>query len=209
MNLPTEQECLNYFEEYCVPRNIFEHCQSVRNLAVFLANKLKESGVEVNMEFVNCLALLHDLFKGATLKEFKPNKFHNYIFSEKEIEKCKELNQKFSGLYEGEIFYRIFYEKFPELAISTKNYCSPKNKNKSWEELLVYYADLRTFRNKIVSLHERIDYLSERYLEKHKANPEYLEQKKKEVQEIEDKVALMIDINLKDLTNEMVGIMNL
>ena len=37
MKLPTEQQCLDYFAEYKVPKNIFSHCVKVREVSVFLS----------------------------------------------------------------------------------------------------------------------------------------------------------------------------
>ncbi|MDP3640566.1 MAG: HD domain-containing protein, partial [Nanoarchaeota archaeon] len=66
MILPTEQQCLDYFDKYKVPKNIFRHCLKVREVAVFLAEEWEKQGRAVDKEFVTCLALLHDLFKAVT-----------------------------------------------------------------------------------------------------------------------------------------------
>ena len=52
IKLPTQQQCLDYFEEYKVPENIQRHCLKVQEVAVFLAGKLKNSGVKINIELV-------------------------------------------------------------------------------------------------------------------------------------------------------------
>ncbi len=163
MLLPTEQQCLNYFKEYHVPNNIFEHCLNVRNLSMFIAEKFVEKGIAINLDLVNCLALLHDLFKVVSLKELKPNKFHNYPFNEDEIKMWKILREKYPGMYEGEVAYELFKEEFPEMALGLKKVSDPNVVDKNWEEMIVHYADWRVFQNKVVTLKERLDYLREMY----------------------------------------------
>ena len=75
--LPTEKQCLNYFNEYKVPSNIFKHCCKVQEVAVFLAEQLKQKGVPINADFVSCLAYFHDLCKMVAIKDFGVNEFAN------------------------------------------------------------------------------------------------------------------------------------
>lgn len=199
MKLPTEQQCMGYFRQYCVPKSIVEHCLNVRKVAVFLAKKIQFNGIEVDIEFVNCMALLHDLFKAVTLSELKPNTFFNYNYSEEEIQMWKQLKAKFPNLYEGKIFYLIFKDEFPELAIALRD-LSNQAENKSWEEMLVHYADGRVLQNEVVTLNKRINYLQKRY----NFDLNYLEQKKKEIFEIETKIMQAVNIHPENLAEEMV-----
>jgi hypothetical protein len=164
MRLPTENQCLDYFKEYHVPNNIFEHCLNVRNLAMFIAERFVEKGISVNLDLVNCLALLHDLFKVVAFKELKPNQFHNYSFSEDEILMWKNLREKFPGMYEDAVAYEVFKDEFPEMAFNLKEISNHHSKDRSWEEIIVHYADLRVFKNKVVTLAERLEYLTQIYL---------------------------------------------
>ncbi len=163
MKLPTEQQCLDYFKEYKVPKNIFNHCKKVREVASFLAHQLAKSGVSLNMELVDRAALLHDLFKMVTIKELKPNKFHSYMFSEDEIAMWKKLREQYSNMYEGEVAFIIFKEDYPELALALRHASNPRHEDPSWEEVIVHYADWRIFQEKIVSLQDRLLYLQEMY----------------------------------------------
>lgn len=163
VNLPTEEQGLNYFEKYKVPRNIFEHCLRVREVAVFLAQEIEKRGVEVNVHLVNCTALFHDLFKVVGLKELKPNKYHNYVFTSEEIAMWRHLKEKYPNMFEGDVAYHVLKDDYPELAVAVRNASNPRYKEHTWEELIVHYADWRVFRNEIVSLQERLDYLQEAY----------------------------------------------
>ena len=162
MKLPTEQQCLDYFAEYKVPKNIFSHCVKVREVSVFHA-KLMQSGMKINVDFVSCLSLSHDLFKVVSLKALEPNEFHKYQFSAEEIAGWKSLRGKYPGKHEGEVAYEIFKDEYPEFAVSLKNVSSPHHENPSWEELIVHYADWRVFQEKVVPLSQRLAYLRQQY----------------------------------------------
>ena len=162
MDLPTQRQCLDYFEQYKVPLNVRAHCHNVNAVAVFLAKKLNQLGIDVDVEFVGRLALLHDLFKAVSIRVKEPNRFHSYRFSDEEIAARKLLREKFPGMHEGEVAHKVFSEKFPELALSLKHLGNPQKK-KSWEEMIVFYADGRVLRSQIVTLPERMDYLVQAY----------------------------------------------
>ena len=88
ITLPTEQQCLEYFQQYKVPQNILEHCQKVRIIAVYIAEKLQQAGEKVNLELVERMALLHDLFKIACIDKLGPNKYHSYQHNAEETAMC-------------------------------------------------------------------------------------------------------------------------
>lgn len=162
MILPTEQQCLDYFDEYKVPRNIFRHCLKVREVAFFLAEEVQKQGRAVDKEFVTCLALLHDLFKAVTFSELKSSKFHQYVYSPEEIAMWHQLRKQFAGKFEGEIAHDIFKDDFPELAAALLRQGKPEALLCS-EEKIVRYADLRIFQEQVVLKERRFAYLRERY----------------------------------------------
>ena len=163
MKLPNELQCLKYFEEYKVPDNIFQHCLLVRKISIFLANELKKSGMDINIELVECASLLHDLFKMASLKTLESNQFYQNNFTEEEVEMWKKLKETYPEKHENEIAYEIFKEEYPELALALKNVSDPHKRDKTWEEMVSQYGDWRVFQTKIVSISERLAYLKERY----------------------------------------------
>jgi 5'-deoxynucleotidase YfbR-like HD superfamily hydrolase len=163
MPLPTEQQCLNFFVEYKVPENIFQHCIKVREVAVFLAEKLQEAGIEVDCDFVSKLALLHDLFKVVAISDPAPTKHHPRSFTQEELEMRQYLRDKYPGKYEGEVAYEIFKDAYPELAKSLLVVSNPKNSAPSWEESIVHYSDGRVFKADVVSVSERLAYIEEVY----------------------------------------------
>jgi len=164
MRLPTEQQCLDYFTDYKVPGNIFRHCCKVREVAVFLATRLQEKKVPINVEFVSCLAYFHDLCKMVVITDFGKNKFHKdaKITSEQK-EFWEEMRKKYPQHYEGEVAYLIFKDAYPELASSLRYVSSSKNEDPTWEQLIVHYADLRVLQEKVVAASDRLAYLRQRY----------------------------------------------
>ncbi len=198
MNLPSEEQCFQYFEEYKVPQNIKEHCLKVKELANFLAKKLKEVGVEINLELVDRAAFLHDIFKVVVLKDIKPNKYHQHDFSAEQITMWKHLRKKYPHMYEGEVAYLVFKDDFPELALALKNGGNPRYENHSWEELVVHYADFRIFRGEVVPLKVREAYIQDFYPAKEGVWEAYFKKIKKE----EEKIFNHLNFNPEELKEE-------
>jgi len=74
-NLPTRQECFNIMKKYHVPSHILDHSQSVAKLAVFLAKKLNENGIIVDVALVERACLLHDMVRICDFNEVDYSKF--------------------------------------------------------------------------------------------------------------------------------------
>lgn len=185
MNLPTEEQCLNYFDEFKVPLNIKNHCLTVRKVAVFLARELKKKGIPVNVLFASSLALFHDMFKVVALEELElSSRFHEYVFSEEEIKMRNALRKKYPNKYECEVAHALLQGRYPELASSLLKVSNPKDENRTWEELVVYYADWRVFQEKVVPLEERCAYLKKRYPRPDDGWEKYLKKIKKKEEEI-------------------------
>lgn len=197
MKLPTEQQCQSYFATYVVPGNINSHCHKVREVADFIARTAQKSGADINIKLVNCLALLHDLFKVVSLPELTPNKFHSYSFSEKEKTMWKTLREKFQNMHEGDVAYAVFRDEFPELAVALKNVSNPYHQNPTMEEIIVKYADLRVFQNNVISLQERLAYLQERY-----PSPKWPEHIVK-LKKVEQQIKTMLNMNPDDIKHKM------
>jgi len=200
MNLPTPEQCLNWFEEFKVPITIREHCLKVRELSLFLAKRVNQNGISLNLELIERTALLHDLFKVVSLKELTPTKHHSYIFTAEETAMWRFLREKYPGMYEGEVAYLFFQEEYPELALALKNVCSTHNNNKTWEELIVHYADWRVFRNEIVSLQERMAYLQEAYPK----GAEYWEEERNVINSYEQKILEKINLTPEQINEQSI-----
>ncbi len=179
MILPSEAQCLNYFKEYHVPDNIFKHCLRVQSVANFIAKRICASGFGLNYELVSRLALLHDLFKMITIKDFGSGEHHGAAINSAQQGFWNELKKKYPQSYEGEVAYDVFKERFPELAVALSNVSNPHYNNHNWEESIVHYADMRVFKDNVVTVTERFAYLEKRYPREPEVWKRYLEKIKK------------------------------
>jgi putative nucleotidyltransferase with HDIG domain len=59
--LPTRKQCFDIMKECGLPSHIVAHSLAVAGLAVFLAEKLKEKGIFVDVELIDRACLLHDI----------------------------------------------------------------------------------------------------------------------------------------------------
>ncbi len=200
MILPTEKQCLDWFNEYKVPQQVREHCLYVQRVADFLAEKVHSQGVAVRTDLVNRIALLHDLFKVVSIKNLRPTeKYPDFNPTKEEVEVWKSLREKYPGLHEGEVSYLIFKKDYPELALSLRKVSTPGIIDRNWEEGIVHYADWRVNHNRIVSLRERLDYLKKTY-PKCKVN---WENDERIILKFEDKLMGLIKIKAEDLAEEI------
>ena len=159
-NLPTRRDCLNLLREYAVPSHIVEHSLAAAKLAVFLAKRLKEKGIAIDIELVERACLLHDMVRAGDFQESVYRKFENNI-TEQQKAKWQQLRAKYKAIPHEYAAYDILKDKYPELALTVKKHrymavLDEEEKPKTWEEKLVYYADKRVMHEKIVPLKERL-----------------------------------------------------
>ncbi len=141
--LPTREECFDLLKEYKVPENIIQHTLLVTKIAVFLAKKLKETGLDIDVDLVDRASLVHDL------------------------DKIQTLNTGQHGIMTEEILTKRDYSLVGKIAMQHK-FGTIHDPTLSWEAKIVNYADKRVAHDKLVSLKERIDEAWERYKHKYK-----------------------------------------
>ncbi len=59
--IPKKEECLSLLEQYKTPAHVVRHCHKVNEVALKIANALKEKGFDMNLELLEAAALLHDI----------------------------------------------------------------------------------------------------------------------------------------------------
>ncbi len=64
--LPSEETALNFLKVIGCSNNVVDHCKTVANFAVEIAEACRNSGVEVNVDLVRIGALLHDVGRAKT-----------------------------------------------------------------------------------------------------------------------------------------------
>jgi len=160
-SLPTRKECFDIIKKYHVPPNIVKHSLAVAKLAVFLAEKLKEKDMAVDVELVERACLLHDI---ARICEVKESDYNNIGMTVTEQEKTvwDKLKTEYRAAHHEDTAYELLKEQYPVLALTIKKhrYVSVLDENDrpdTWEEKIVYYADKRVMHERIVSLKERLD----------------------------------------------------
>lgn len=140
INLPSKKECIELIQKHNDTDRVYRHSLAVNKLAVFIAKKLKEKGISVNIELVDRASLLHDLDKIQTLSQ-------GHLHGEMS-----------AGMLNG--------MGYPEIAEVVKNHSSASLKNVaklSWEAKIVNYADKRCLVDEVVSLEKRYEYGLKRY----------------------------------------------
>lgn len=159
-NLPTHKECLAIIEEHHVPPHIVKHSLTAAKLAVFLAQKLKEKGITIDVNLVDKACLLHDIVRICNIKELDFNRFERPVTAEDKA-KWQQLRTKYKETPHEYAACDILKDKFPVLALTIKKHryigiLDEEEKPNTWEEKLVYYADMRVMHDKIVPLEERL-----------------------------------------------------
>lgn len=134
MKIPTKEQCMRMLLDLKVPQNIVEHTLLVNRVAVFLADRLKKAGVEINVELVDRASLLHDLAK--------PSKTHS-------ADAAKILEGRGYPEIAAVVKVHDFEGTFAE--------------GLGWEQKVVQYADKRCGENNIVSLDERYGSWAKQY----------------------------------------------
>lgn len=159
-SLPTRKECFNIIEEYHVPLHILRHSLAVAKLAVFLAERLKEKGVAVDVGHVDRACLLHDIARVCDFKDLDFSKFEQAV-TEEDKAKWQEIRARYAGIGHEDAAYDILKDKYPALALTIKRHrymamSDEKTRPNTWEERIVYYADMRVMGDKIVPLATRL-----------------------------------------------------
>lgn len=173
-HLPTRNECLLMLEEHNVPENVRKHSLCVNKVAVFLASRMKEKGISIDVDLVDRASLLHDL------------------------DKIKTLHTGDHGL----VAYDILRQKgYSEVARVVKNHLyDALDSDLEWEEKIVNYADKRCSEDKIVPLQERMDYIMKHYSSKYPAVNKESEEK---LIQLEKEIFSIIGIKPEDMEGHM------
>lgn len=209
--LPTRKQCLNLLKQYCVPEHIIKHSIIVAKLAVFLAEKLKEKGIFVDIELVDRACLLHDIARPCDFGDSDCNSSKQTV-KEQDKAKWQQLKIKYQGRCHEDIAYELLTKKYPELALAVKRHrykaiLNEKEKPTTWEEKLVYYADKRIMHDRIVPLKERLEEAHKRNIhlrERHTQGGINTSKVDPLIFKLEEEIFSKIDLNPLDVTDEYI-----
>jgi hypothetical protein len=159
-SLPTRKQCLAILAEYHVPPHIVSHSKAVAKLAVFLAQRLNEKGMAVNVTLLEGACLLHDLLRVLDFKQPDYNRFVRNL-PEKEKAKWQRLRAKYKSIPHELAAHDVLKDKYPAPALTIKRHrymalLDETDRPDTWEEKLLYYADMRVMHDKIVPLKQRL-----------------------------------------------------
>lgn len=213
LNLPTRAECFELIKQYHVPSNIVKHCLAVSKLAVFLAQKLKEKGLLVNVKLVDGACLLHDIVRICDFKELDYNRFEETV-SEEDKSKWNQIRQRYHNLGHEDAAYEILKGEYPALALTVKKHrymamLSENGRPTSWEEKLVYYADMRVMHDKIVPLKDRLEDGHRRNTHLHGTDPQTIVDMAKVdslIYRLEKEIFVEIDLDPTAVTDEFIDL---
>ena len=152
-----------------------KHCINVANIAKFLGVRLKEKGVEVDVEKTYFAALVHDIGDKKRDNDWDKDKHCEYSVE----------------ILENELFHEItkIISKH-----NVKAFASEDSKPKTWEEKILNYADKRE-KNGIISIEER----KKRFLECFPDKKETIIKSFLEIEKIEKEIFEIIGIIPNDL----------
>ena len=175
--VPAREECLRLMNQHGMLENIIQHSIEVANVALHLSAELNKRGQRIDLLLVEAASLLHDLTK---TESFKTKEDHACTASQL----LKEMGYEEVGKVVGQHIW-LSHEVDP-LFVS--------------EEEVVNYADKRVMHDRIVSLEERFNDLRDRY-GRDQRGMDYLGRMEKVIQEIENKIFLILQTNPNDLQN--------
>lgn len=140
MKIPTVETCLQLMEDYRMLDNIRAHSRVVARVAELISGDLvARCGTALNLELVVSASLLHDIAKTQCLDS-----------------RCDHARVG------GEICRELGYMELSEI-VEQHVVIKSNASGLITEKEIVYYADKRVNHDQVVSLHERLDYILDRY----------------------------------------------
>jgi HD superfamily phosphohydrolase YqeK len=164
----TEDQLQKLVTQYRVPVHIQKHMKKVAAVALFLGQKLKQQGENVDLIALRQAALLHDVMKLCDFKELDICHFEQNITAE-DIQFWTALMKSCGSIGHVEAAYNMLKDiGEPRLAAIVRKHrfaglIDQQDKPETWEEKLLYYADKRVRHDRIVSLTERLKDGRKRY----------------------------------------------
>ena len=147
-----------------------KHSLAVAKLAVFLAHRLKDNAVAVNVDLVDRAGLLHDILRVCDVKESEYRHFEKPV-TERDKATWRLLKVRYNKICHEEAACELLKAKYPTLALTIRKHrytaiLDDKEKPSTWEEKLLYYADKRVMHDRIVPLKDRLDEAHKRHRHK-------------------------------------------
>ena len=159
--LPSHDECRAMIRHCHLPTHILKHSKAVNKVGVFLARRLLETGIDVDVDLVERACLLHDLFRVCDfpLEDFR---WFEQPITEEDKTRWRRLKAEHGHHRHEEAANAFLKDRYPVLAETIRKHrytavIDEEDGLDSWEQKLVYYADKRAMHDTIVPLAKRLD----------------------------------------------------
>jgi len=211
--LPSRDECRSMIQACHVPAHIVKHKEAVTKLGVFLAERLAEHGIPVDVELVERACLLHDLFRVCDfpLEDFS---WFEPPVTEEDKRRWRGLKAQHGHRRHEDAADAFLKDAYPVLATAIRKHrytalLDENDKPETWEEKLVYYADKRAMHEKIVPLKERLEEAHRRsaIVLAQASQPQHVDVEKKVdalIFQLEDEIFRQIGLDPDDVTDESI-----
>ncbi|MFH1215635.1 MAG: HDIG domain-containing metalloprotein [Pseudomonadota bacterium] len=137
--IPTVETCLQMMDNYGMLENIKEHSKVVTRVAELIATGFVKRGEPINIDLVVTASLLHDIAKTQCLDS-----------------RCDHAKVG------GEICRSHGFDKIAAI-VAEHVLINSNGSGPITEKEIVYYSDKRVNHDQVVSLHDRLDYILDRY----------------------------------------------
>jgi uncharacterized protein len=178
VKIPTVETCLQLMDDYRMLDNIKAHSKVVARVAELITSGfMQRNGEALNLDLVISASLLHDIAKTQCLDS-----------------RCDHAKMG------GEICRE---HGFTEIADIVEEHVVIKSNGSGriTEKEIVYYADKRVNHDKVVSLHDRLDYILERYARNNAVRHDLIQQNFDKCLKMEKKIFDNLDFSPEQLAS--------
>ncbi len=164
----TEDQLQTLIEQYRVPVHVRKHMKKVAAVGLFLGQRIRQAGGELDLAALRQAALLHDVMKLCDFEKLDIEHFEQNITAE-DIRFWTAMMKSCGHIGHVEAAYNMLRDIGEEkLAVIVRKHrfeglIDERDKPATWEEKILYYADKRVKHDRIVSISERLTDGRERY----------------------------------------------
>lgn len=154
--IPSDAEIGTIIRELQTPIHVQEHIEKVTRVALFLANRLIQNGLPVDVLLVRAAALLHDALRIINFSEIQEEKFHEEVTLKKRALWEAQI-KKYSSQHHAFAMGSFLREKgYIAVADVLEKHCTRAIlEEMTLEEQCMYLADRSVMGNKIVGVTKR------------------------------------------------------
>lgn len=147
---------LQIYKEYHTPPNIIAHMKQVAKICENLADRCEQKNIKINKALLLNAALLHDSLRVCDIRNYNPYEIKKNATKE-DLRVWGDLRDKYHKIGHEKAIAKILKgigeSKLANLILKHDFYLI--DELKTWEEKILYYADKRVDRDKIVTLKKR------------------------------------------------------